>query len=398
MQYYEDINIWSLYGEKLKVSEDNDHLGLIVSGLNEEIKNVDKNIQSARDTLFGFLGNIFSYKCKLSQTVQYHTWKVFIKPVLRSGLSALPIRPQVVKTLSVFHYKILRAILKLSPYSPVAPLYFLLGELPIEASLHLDILSLFWNIWINPQTKAYEVVKYLLKMSDSSSLTWSAHVRILFLEYNLPDPLMLLDSPPWPKESWKNYTNIAVTSKHEENLRRKAKGNSKLNYLNVQATGLSGRPHPVLSWVLTTHDVVIVRPHIKMLSGDYLCYAHLAHDRGVDPHCRMCEQITHLPAPTEDMVHVLTRCRATADTRGRLIPDLLNILAIHVPNNSLLSGFTHELLTQFILDCTSLNLSVNVRVPPSHPGFNMIARQCSSLVYAIHKDRSRQMKAMGLLH
>ena len=129
-----------LYGEKLKVSEDNDHLGLIVSGLNEEIKNVDKNIQSARDTLFGFLGNIFSYKCKLSQTVQYHTWNVFIKPVLRSGLSALPIRPQAVKTLSVFHHKILRAILKLSSYSPVAALYFLLGELPIEASLHLDIL------------------------------------------------------------------------------------------------------------------------------------------------------------------------------------------------------------------------------------------------------------------
>ena len=151
--------MWSLYDEKLKVSEDNDNLGIIVSGLNEEIKNVDKNIQSARDTLFGFLGNTFSYKCKLSKTVQYHTWSLFIKPVLRSGLSALPIRPQVVKTLSVFHHKILRAILKLSSYYPVAALYFLLGELPIEASLHLDILSLFWSIWTNPQTKAYEVVK-----------------------------------------------------------------------------------------------------------------------------------------------------------------------------------------------------------------------------------------------
>ena len=121
-EIYQDINMWSLYGEKLKVSEDNDHLGLIVSGLNEEIKNVDKNIQSARDTLFGFLGNIFSYKCKLSKTVQYHTWTLFIKQVLR------------------FHHKILRAILKLSSYSPEAALYILLGELHIEASLHLDIL------------------------------------------------------------------------------------------------------------------------------------------------------------------------------------------------------------------------------------------------------------------
>ena len=147
MKYYEDIKMWSLYGAKLTISEDNDHLGLIVSGVNEEIKNVDKNITSARDSLFSFLGNIFSYRCKLSQSVQYHTWATFIKPVLRSGLAALPIRPAVMKTLTTFHHKVLRAILKLSKYSPIIPLYFLLGELPMEASLHLDALSLFWNIW-----------------------------------------------------------------------------------------------------------------------------------------------------------------------------------------------------------------------------------------------------------
>ena len=38
-----------MYGEKLTVSEDNDHLGLVVSGIDEEVKNVDKNIQSARE-------------------------------------------------------------------------------------------------------------------------------------------------------------------------------------------------------------------------------------------------------------------------------------------------------------------------------------------------------------
>ena len=70
---------------------------------------------------------IFSYKFKLSQAVQYHTWSVFIKPVLRSGLAALPIRPTVLKTITTFHHKILCSILKLSQYSTVVPLYFLLG-------------------------------------------------------------------------------------------------------------------------------------------------------------------------------------------------------------------------------------------------------------------------------
>ena len=38
MRYYQDINLWSLYGEKLNVSEDNEHLGLVVSGTDEELK------------------------------------------------------------------------------------------------------------------------------------------------------------------------------------------------------------------------------------------------------------------------------------------------------------------------------------------------------------------------
>ena len=132
--------------------------------------------------------------------MQYHTWTTFIKPVLRSGLAALPIRLTVIRTLSTFHHKILRAILKLSKYSPVTPLYFLLGEVPMEFSLHLDVLSLFWNIWSNPQTKAYEVTKYLLKMSDNSSVTWSAHLRLLCMIYNLPDPLKLMNTPAWSKQ------------------------------------------------------------------------------------------------------------------------------------------------------------------------------------------------------
>ena len=268
MKYYEDIKLWSLYGAKLTISEDNDHLGLIVSGVNEEIKNVDKNITSARDSLFSFLGNIFSYRCKLSQSVQYHTWATFMKPVLRSGLAALPIRPAVMRTLTTFHHKVLRAILKLSKYSPIIPLYFILGELPMEASLHLDALSLFWNIWRNPQTKAYEVTKYLLKMSDSSSVTWSAHMRILFMIYNLPDPLTLMNAPVWSKQRWKDHTKAAVISHHEAILRQKANGNIKLQFLNVQVAGLSGKLHPALSWVLTTRDVMVIRPHIKMLSGD----------------------------------------------------------------------------------------------------------------------------------
>ena len=72
MKYYKEILLWSLYGQKLVVADDNEHLGLIVSGTDEEIKNIDKNIESARKTMFSLLGKALSYRCKLSPLVQYH--------------------------------------------------------------------------------------------------------------------------------------------------------------------------------------------------------------------------------------------------------------------------------------------------------------------------------------
>ena len=235
-------------------------------------------------------------------------------------------------------------------------------------------------------------------MCDARSLTWTNYLRIIFLLYNLPDPLLLLDTLPWSKERWKQHTKAAVTSHHERTLRDKAVSNLKLRYLNVQATGLTGRPHHVLSWLLTTQDVSMVRPHIKMLSGDYQCYAYLAYDMGIDPHCRLCKTLnSSQPAPAEDLEHVLTRCSATSDTRSYYTPELLNIVARYFPNNRLLTSIAHQHLTQFILDCSSLNLSMDTRIPPNHPSFTSITRQCSIMVNGIHKERTRQLKALGFL-
>ena len=57
-----------------------------------------------------------------------------------------------------------------------------------------------------------------------------------------------------------------------------------------------------------------------------------------------------------------------------------------MPDNRLLTNPTHDLLTQLILDCSS----INVRVAPSHPGHTTIASQCSTMVYAIHMDSTNE--------
>ena len=265
----------------------------------------------------------------------------------------------------------------------------------MEATIHLDTLALFWSIWANPQTKIHYIVKYLFTTCDSTSLTWSAHLRLLFQMYSLPDPLTLLCIPLWSKDKWKIICKTKISSYHEAALRHQATRNSKLDFLNVQVQGLTGRPHPVLKSVLTTQEVLRSRAHLRMLAGDYPCFSYLGSDRRQDAGCRLCLAMSpHQPAPEEDMVHLLTRCRCTAFTRTRIMPDLMNLISLHFPSNDILAHPNHTHLTQLILDPTSLNLPMNIRISPDHPALSQILSLCRNLCFFIDKDRTKQLKSL----
>ena len=146
MNYYKDVQPWTMDGQPVSIKEDNDHLGLVVSGQREEEKNIDLKIKKARGALFKLLGPAFSAKCLLSPLVQIHLFRIFVCPVARSGLSAMTLRDNHLYPLSSFHRKVIRGFLHLSDRSPIPALFFLTGELPIVARLHRDIFSLFYNI------------------------------------------------------------------------------------------------------------------------------------------------------------------------------------------------------------------------------------------------------------
>ena len=105
-------------------------------------------------------------------------------------------------------------------------------------------------------------------------MTWSVYIRIIFQMYNIPNPLMLLESPPWSKSDRKEFTLTLVRSYHEHLLREKSRHNSKMKYSNIDLIALTGRSHPVLMNVMTPHDVDMLRTTVKMLISDYL-----THDR-----------------------------------------------------------------------------------------------------------------------
>ena len=393
MAFYKETTPWKLDGQRVPVVDANDHLGLVVAGLDEEQRNVDKNISKCRASLFKLLGPAFAFKCLLSPVLQLHLLQTCCLPVLLSGLPALPVRPAHTKSLQLFHNKVMRGFLKLSKSSPIPALHFLLGELPAEAVLHIRTLSLLHNISSNQSYTVNAVVKYILMMCKENSVTWSNHTQLLCKKYGLPSPLSLLKSTtPVSKLSWSTLVKTNVTVWHEHHLRRESENNSKMLYLNVDLAGLSGRPHPVLHNILTTQDAKKARLHLKFLTCDYMTNEKLAKDNPTrSPACDLCP----CPAPLDSIEHILVTCRATAEVRARLIPELLNIVARVQPQCSILQCYPPpSTLAQFILDCTSNNLPDKIRIPAHNPDIGAVYRLSRDFCYAISCERSRQLKSL----
>ena len=105
MDYYKDIQPWTMDNLPVSVKDDNDHLGLVVSGYREEEKNIDMKIRKARGALFKLLGPAFSSKCLLSSQVKIHLFRIFVCPIARSGLSSMTLRDNHLQPLSSFHKK-----------------------------------------------------------------------------------------------------------------------------------------------------------------------------------------------------------------------------------------------------------------------------------------------------
>ena len=135
------------------------------------------------------------------------------------------------------------------------------------------------------------------------------------------------------------------------------------------------------------------RIHIKMLSGDYPSFSNLSHGNQQQSYCRLCHSLCpHQQSPEENIVHILTQCKGTWNERTQHIPNLLNMVSSTFPDNEILSHTNHRHLTQFILDPTSLNLPMTIRIPPSHPALINLLDISRNICFAIHKARRRQIK------
>ena len=200
---------------------------------------------------------------------------------------------------------------------------------------------------------------------------------------------LLKQKHPWTKEEWNTLVNTKITCWHERKLRAAALNNSKMTYLNVQLHGLSGKPHPILQNISNTQDVKKLRLHLKFLTSDYLTNDRIALDqKGRSAACSLC-------GAQDTIEHVLTLCSATNSVRNRLLPDLMNTVAVVQPTCELLNNYSSSaVMTQFILDCTSFNLPDPFRIPNHNPRISEIFRISRDWCFGISSERTRLLKLL----
>ena len=133
-----------------------------------------------------------------------------------------------------------------------------------------------------------------------------------------------------------------------------------MKYFNVTTLNLRGRHHLAISELVTSRSVHLARPHIKLLSGNYLTYGIRAQQNGGSPICRIC-------------------------TSKELCKETVNDINFDLITKD------DEQFCQFILDPTSLNLPtrVNIADPVAMKFFKLSRIFC----YNMDKSRSQLLKA-----
>ena len=130
-----------------------------------------------------------------------------------------------------------------------------------------------------------------------------------------------------------------------------------------------------------------------MLTEDLYTYERKSLYQGGSPHCMACLKPDGSNQNIENLVHIITECKAYNEVRLRILFQL-EILCSRSQSGlnfkKILTNNAH--LTQFILDCTSLNLPE--RINESEEICPIIFSLSRDLCYSIMKTRNKIIKEL----
>ena len=240
--------------------------------------------------------------------------QLYCAPRLFSGLASL-VLSKIETTVIDSHYQnTLQQLQKLHSRTQRSFIYFLSGSLPGEALLHLRQLSLFSMICHLPEDPLHKRAQYALTSLTQTSRSWFHQIRNISLQYGLPHPLTLLETP-LTKEQYKKLAKQQVVEYWQDVLTSESFSLDSLRYFSPGTASLL-HPHPL--WTSAagigyecSKSIILAR----MASGRYrtemMCRFWSSNVRG---YCQAdtCHQVQG------DLEHLLVSCPALEHTRHQL--------------------------------------------------------------------------------
>ena len=370
--------------------ESAEHVGVIRS-VQGNLPHILNRISSHNKALHSVLPVGLARNQRGNPAASLRVEKLYGVPVLLSGTASLILKQTEINILSTHFKKKIESLQKLHERTPDPVVYFLSGCLPASALLHLRQFSIFSMIARLPNNILNRIARHILLTSKDSSKSWFIQVKKLFLQYQLPHPLSLLDRP-LSKHSAKCMFKNHVIDYWQSKFRRDVLPMSSLRYFKPEYMSLQ-KTHPIWSTCgSNSYEVCKAIVHAKMLSGRYRTDLLVQHFNNIDDNdglCKLCPQKT-----PGDIEHLLVLCPALEETRDQLHSKMINNSSISDTAKSLItqSYTSMKNTTQMMLDCSTIPSVIVAKQREGSSLIEQLFRISRSWCYAMHKAR---LKLLG---
>jgi len=331
---------WSIRGELIPIADSAKHLGLVRS--DKIADTIDAKLTNGRKALYGLMGAGLHGVNGLNPVVSIHIMNIYIIPIMTYGLEAMILPQKCIDTLEVSFRRTLRQLQSLPGRVANCAVYILLNVLPLEATLHRNMLGLLGNILRNRSTIEYQLVLRQSSLQSYSGKSWFSQAKRLLAKYNLPSLEDLIDSTP-SAYTWKHLVKKALSTYWKIQLINAAAQYSSLQYMSLYAFQ-NNRCHPVWTTVCTNlHDVKRATVKVKLLTNTYTLMSDKARfTRNYDSTCMLCRE------EPETLEHFILNCKILEDIRFKHIAKIHQLIGNLIWTDP---KTRPTWLLQIILDC-----------------------------------------------
>ena len=309
---------WVLGDKDVTISEEFTHLGLNwKSGKN--MPDVQANIKKARRAAYMFLRVGLHGNDGIDPPAAHKVIQTYVTPRLLHGLEATVPSSKEIKLMDGFYKRLLRQIQALPENVATEAIYILLGAHPIEIQLHCRTLSLFGSICRLPANHSLrQLATRQLATQSKNKLSWFHHVTYIASKYDID--IFTAIRIPDDKLTWKRKIKSAIYARSTAELVQNVATKSTLKWWiwkdnhNLSThylwTGCNGNQSKIASATVRA----------RMLTGRFRtmveCSRYQNKGDGGNPICPLCQE------ENEDILHLLTRCRAMQHLRNSKVTTL----------------------------------------------------------------------------